>query len=97
MLITFLDETVEKADNEFKVDPIKALRGCTKGLKLTEKLLESRREDLELEEAKLGKDKSINKNKNQKVWNEFIDLSDAVSEQWKGTSAVEEIKLQRRK
>lgn len=32
--------------------PIKALRGCAKGEKLTENLLESRKEDLELEEAK---------------------------------------------
>ncbi len=55
VLITFLDETIEIANNEFKVDPIKALRGCAKGLKLTEKLLESRREDLELEEAKWKK------------------------------------------
>ena len=55
VLITFLDEIVEMVDNEFKVDPIKTLRGCAKGLKLTEKLLESRREDLELEEAKWKK------------------------------------------
>lgn len=30
-------------------DPIKALRGCARGERLTEKLIESRREDRELE------------------------------------------------
>jgi len=42
----------EETNSESEVDPIKALRGCAKGTNLTEKLLESRREDLELEEAK---------------------------------------------
>lgn len=35
--------------------PIKVLRGCAKGTNLTEELLKSRKEDLELEEAKWGK------------------------------------------
>jgi len=39
-------------EHESEIDPIKALRGSTRGKKLTEKLLKSRREDLELEEAK---------------------------------------------
>ena len=52
VIITFLEEPVEEIDLESEIDPIKALRGCAKGSNLTEKLLESRREDLELEEAK---------------------------------------------
>ena len=52
VIITFLEELVEETNSESKIDPIKALRGCAKGTNLTEKLLESRREDLELEEAK---------------------------------------------
>jgi len=40
---------------ELGIDPIRALRGCAKGSNLTEKMLESRREDIELEEAKWGK------------------------------------------
>ena len=46
---------VSVADSEQKINAIKALRGCAKGTKLTEKLLESRKEDLELEEAKWRK------------------------------------------
>ena len=52
VIITFLEEPVEKASFESEVDPIKTLRGCAKGSNLTAKLLESRREDWELEEAK---------------------------------------------
>jgi len=52
VIITFLDEPVEETDLGSEVDPIKVLRGCAKGLNLGEKLLESRREDLEFEEAK---------------------------------------------
>ncbi len=43
---------MEETDPGSEADPIKALRGCAEGLNLGEKLLESRREDLELEEAK---------------------------------------------
>jgi len=39
-------------EHESEIDPIKALRGSTRGKNLTDKLLKSRREDLELEEAK---------------------------------------------
>lgn len=52
VIIVFLEEPVEEINLEPKIDPIKALRGCAKGEELTEKLLESRKEDLELEEAK---------------------------------------------
>jgi len=52
VIITFLEEPVEETDLESEIDPIKALRGCARGSDLTRKLLESRREDLELEEAK---------------------------------------------
>ncbi len=66
-------------------------------IKNIEKHLDSiEQEVIEIRKATIY-NKVINRNKNQKAWNEFIDLSDAVSEQWKGTSAVEEIKLQRRK
>jgi len=52
VIITFIEEPVEETKLESEVDPIKALRGCAKGSNLTEKLLASRREDLELEAAK---------------------------------------------
>ena len=52
VLITFLEDPVEETNLELEIDPIKTLRGCAKGSNLTEKLLESRRKDLELEEAK---------------------------------------------
>ena len=55
VIVTFLEDPVRKTDFEQKVNAIKALRGCAKGTKLTEKLLESRKEDLELEEAKWRK------------------------------------------
>ena len=54
VIITFLEEPVEKTDRESEIDPIKALRGCAKGTNLTQKLLKSRKEDLELEEAQEG-------------------------------------------
>lgn len=53
VIITFINKKNDKIEPD--IDPIKALRGCSKGKNLTQKLLESRREDLELEEAKLGK------------------------------------------
>ena len=52
VIITFLEEPVKEAGPGVEVDPIKALRGCARGLNLGERLLESRREDMELEEAK---------------------------------------------
>jgi len=52
VIITFLEEPAEETELEPEIDPIEALSGCAKGLNLTEKLLESRRRDLELEEAK---------------------------------------------
>lgn len=52
VIITFLEEPVEETDLESGIDPIKALRGCARGSDLTRKLLKSRKEDLELEEAK---------------------------------------------
>ncbi len=41
---------MEETDPGSGVDPIEALRGWAEGLNLGEKLLESRREDVELEE-----------------------------------------------
>ena len=55
VVITFLDEVLENTGVELGIDPIKALRGCAKGSDLTKKMLESRREDIELEEAKWRK------------------------------------------
>ena len=55
VVITFLDEVLENTGLELGIDPIRALRGCAKGSNLTEKMLESRREDIELEEAKWRK------------------------------------------
>lgn len=57
VIITFLEEPVEETKEEKgkEIDPIKALRGCAKGLNLTEKLLKERRKDLLLEEAKWEK------------------------------------------
>ena len=55
VVITFLDEVLENTGLELGIDPIRALRGCAKGSNLTEKLLKSRREDLNLEESKWGR------------------------------------------
>ncbi len=52
VIITFLEEPVEEIDIEAEKEIIKSMMGYTSGLNLTEKLLESRREDLELEKAK---------------------------------------------
>jgi hypothetical protein len=56
VLITFLEKPSEETGVESEIDPIKALRGCARGLDLTEKLLKSRRRDLEIEEAKWRKE-----------------------------------------
>ena len=52
VIITFIDEPFAETDLGMEIDPIRALRGCAKGSNLTEKLLESRRKDLNLEESK---------------------------------------------
>ncbi len=53
VIVIFPDELVSNISCcELKIDPIAALRGCAKGIHLTEKLLESRREDLKREESK---------------------------------------------
>ena len=54
VIVVFLDEPVPDTYRGLKIDPIRALRGCAKGINLTQKLLESRREDLNLEESKWG-------------------------------------------
>ena len=55
VVITFLNEVFENTGLELEIDPIKALRGCDKGANLSEKLMESRREDIELEQRKWQK------------------------------------------
>jgi len=52
IIVTFLDEPLTDTDIGLEIDPIRALKDCAKGLNLTEKLLGSRREDLNLEESK---------------------------------------------
>ena len=52
VIVIFLEDPVREIDSERKINAIKALRGCAKGTNMTGKLLESRKEDLELEEAK---------------------------------------------
>jgi hypothetical protein len=55
VIITFMSGTETKTESN--IDPIEALAGCSKGKNLTKKLLESRKEDLELEEAKFKRRK----------------------------------------
>jgi hypothetical protein len=55
VIVTFLDEPLTDTDLGLEIDSIRALKGCAKGSNLTEKLLESRREDLNLEESKWGR------------------------------------------
>lgn len=55
VIVTFLEDPIRKTDSEQGINAIKALRGCARGTNITKKLLESRREDLELEEAKWKK------------------------------------------
>lgn len=52
ILITFLDENLDEIDKTSRTDPIKALRGCAKSSNLTQKLIEARREDIQIEEGK---------------------------------------------
>lgn len=55
VVVTFLEEAPEDTDIESEISLIESLRGCARGSDLTEKLLKSRREDLELEEARWRK------------------------------------------
>jgi hypothetical protein len=52
VVVTFLDEPFVETDHGLEIDPIRALKGCASGLNLTEKLLESRKEDLDIERSK---------------------------------------------
>ena len=55
VVVTFLDESFRETDSGLEVDPIRALKGCARGLNLTEKLLKSRKKDLNIEESKWGR------------------------------------------
>ncbi len=55
VIVTFLNEPLPDTDRGLEIDPIRVLKGCAKGSNLIKKLLESRREDLNLEESKWGK------------------------------------------
>ena len=52
VVITFLNKISEGFAPDSAATAIKSLRGCDKGADLTENLLESRKEDIELEDAK---------------------------------------------
>ncbi|MCP4112394.1 MAG: hypothetical protein GY749_43865 [Desulfobacteraceae bacterium] len=52
-LITFFDDDPCNTDIKLETEPIKALRGCSQNINLTGKLLESRREDSEIEGIKM--------------------------------------------
>jgi hypothetical protein len=52
VLITFIDGAAQHSMPDSDIDPIRALRGCAKDSKLSQRLLESRREDAEIERAK---------------------------------------------
>jgi len=52
VVITFLNRISEEFAPDSAASAIKALRGCDKGTCLTENLLESRAEDIKLEDAK---------------------------------------------
>ena len=51
-LIAFLNEATDDTDLELEIDPVEALRGCARNSNLTAKLLKSRKEDTDIEEAK---------------------------------------------
>jgi len=55
IVITFLNEVAEGLGTDLAADAIKALRGCDRGSSLTKSLLESRREDVDFEEARWQK------------------------------------------
>ncbi len=55
VIVTFLDEPFEEINPGLEIDPIRDLKGCARGLNLTEKLLKSRKEDLNIEESKWGR------------------------------------------
>ncbi len=53
VIIAFLeDDYCDDVTTNTSIDPIKALRGCARNTGLTEKLLQSRAEDLKKEDAK---------------------------------------------
>jgi len=52
VLVTFLDEPPNITMPDSEIDPIRLLRGCSKNSNLTEKLLKSRKDDLDFEESK---------------------------------------------
>lgn len=53
VIVIFPDEPVLNVSCcKLNIDPITALRGCAKGIHLTEKLLASRQEDVKREESK---------------------------------------------
>lgn len=52
VVITFLNTTSEEFTPDSTTSAIKSLRGCDKGSDLTKTLLESRKEDIALENAK---------------------------------------------
>ncbi len=52
VIVTFLDESFVETDHGLGINPIRALKGCARGLNLTKELLKSREEDLNIERSK---------------------------------------------
>ena len=48
VLITFLNEAPDDTDLELEIKPIEALRGCARNSNLIEKLLKSKKEDIDI-------------------------------------------------
>jgi hypothetical protein len=65
------------------------------------KYIKEHLDSIEQEVAQLRKiaiyRQTVDVDKNRKAWAELMALSDEISEQWKGPSAVEEIRSQREK
>ncbi len=65
------------------------------------KSIKERLDSIEQEVIQLRKitiyGRSIDRSKNQETWNRLMALCDDISKQWKGESAVEEIRSQREK
>ena len=72
---------------EWKVEDMKYIR---------EHLDSIEREVVQLRKMTIYK-QTTDRDKNQRVWSELMALSDEISEQWIGSSAVEEIRFQREK
>ena len=76
VVVTFLDEPLVETDLGLEIDPIRALKGCARGLNLTEKLLESRKEDLNLEKSGAFLRQCLNSEINYTTSRDLIEVKD---------------------